>query len=233
MRATDQPSLFETGSPSLPEGFEYQRELISAHEEQQLVRELEKLPLKEFEFQGFLGKRRVVSFGWRYDFNDYELRKADDIPPFLLPLRQRVAGFAGLSPTSLQHALVTEYSPGAAIGWHRDRPMFAEAVGVSLLAPCRFRFRRKRPEGDWERATIIAEPRSAYLLAGPARSEWEHSIPPVDVEVFDYVSESPMNGAQRDSTIRRGHHASRRRQADDKLGTSCSSASRERPHLAP
>ena len=26
---------------------------------------------------------------------------------------------------------------------------------------------------------IVAEPRSAYLLSGPARSVWEHSIPPV------------------------------------------------------
>jgi len=25
----------------------------------------------------------------------------------------------------------------------------------------------------------VAEPRSAYLLSGPARTTWEHSIPPV------------------------------------------------------
>jgi hypothetical protein len=27
---------------------------------------------------------------------------------------------------------------------------------------------------------VVAEARSAYLLSGPARSVWEHSIPPVD-----------------------------------------------------
>jgi alkylated DNA repair dioxygenase AlkB len=75
--------------------------------------------------------------------------------------------------------LVTEYSPGAAIGWHRDKAVFAEVVGVSLMAPCRFRFRRQQ-RVKWERAEIIAEPRSAYLLAGPSRTEWEHSIPPMD-----------------------------------------------------
>ena len=165
--------------PLLPEGFEYQPEMISPDEERELVRQIEPLPLKEFEFHGYTGKRRVVSFGWRYDFNDRQLQKADDIPPFLEPLRARAAAFAGLEPHSFQHVLITEYAPGAAIGWHKDKAVFAEVVGVSLVSSCRFRFRR--PQGDkWERAAITAEPRSAYLLAGPARTEWEHSIPEVD-----------------------------------------------------
>src|SRR3954465_13446114 len=184
-RRSDQPGLFG-GEPAptltrttLPEGFRYQTEIIAAEEEAALVREFATLPFKDFEFQGFVGKRRVVSFGWRYDFNDRELQKADDIPPFLLPLRQRAADFAGLGPSSLQHVLVTEYSPGAAIGWHKDKAVFDEVVGISLLSPCRFRFRRKQ-DGKWQRASVIAEPRSAYLLAGPSRTEWEHSIPPMD-----------------------------------------------------
>ena len=185
MKDVDQPSLFETdggdgaSASRLPEGLKYQRDVISLAEKEQLVRQIGHLPFKEFEFHGFLGKRRVVSFGWRYDFNERELQKAEDIPPFLLPLRARAADFAGLGPADLQHVLVTEYAPGAAIGWHKDKAVFGEVVGVSLLAPCRFRFRR--PHGArWQRATIVAEPRSAYLLAGPSRTEWEHSIPPVD-----------------------------------------------------
>src|SRR4051812_23178891 len=171
MKSSQQPALFDDGE-RLPRGFKYQPDFIPADEEAELVRHIEQLPLKEFEFQGFTGKRRVVSFGWRYDFNDRELQKADDIPPFLMPLRESAATFAQLGPMSLQHVLVTEYSPGAAIGWHRDKAMFAEVVGISLLAPCRFRFRRK--QGDaWQRAAIIAEPRSVYLLAGPARTQWE------------------------------------------------------------
>src|SRR5256714_365212 len=148
--------------------------------ERTLLAEIPRLALKEFEFHGFLGKRRVVYFGWRYDFSRRQLQKADDIPPFLLEARQVAARFAGLRPEELQHVLVAEYSPGAAIGWHRDKAEFGEVVGVSLLSPCRFRFRRKRDDKTWERATIIAEPRSVYLLTGPARSEWEHSIPAVD-----------------------------------------------------
>jgi alkylated DNA repair dioxygenase AlkB len=178
MTRREQPGLFDIDAPALPEGFRYQGGFISHDEEEQLVREISGLPFRDFEFHGFTGKRRVVSFGWRYDFNERELQKAEDMPAFLLPLRKRAAQFASLGPESLQHVLVTEYGPGAAIGWHRDKPMFDEVVGISLLSACRFRFRRERG-AKWERASLVAEPRSVYLLSGPARSEWEHSIPGV------------------------------------------------------
>ncbi len=179
MSSAKQPSLFES-EPALPEGCKYRAELISAEEERHLLGQIEKLPFKDFEFQGFVGKRRVVSFGWRYDFKDRELQKAEDIPPFLLPLRDQAAKFANLKPDDFGHILVTEYGPGAAIGWHKDKAMFDQVVGLSLLASCRFRFRRQRDDGKWDRAEFIAQPRSAYLLSGPSRTQWEHSIPPVE-----------------------------------------------------
>jgi alkylated DNA repair dioxygenase AlkB len=126
-----------------------------------------------------VGKRRTVSFGWRYDFNDRTLQKADDIPDFLLSLREVAAEFAELPAAALQQVLVTEYDAGAAIGWHRDKKVFGDVVGISLLSACRFRFRRKSG-ASWERAAITAQPRSAYLLRGPSRTEWEHSIPAVE-----------------------------------------------------
>ena len=178
MQRPAQPDLFES-TPALPEGFKYQPSFLSPEEERDLVRLVEALPFEGFEFQGFLGKRRVVSFGWRYDFNERQLQKAGDMPPFLLPLRERAAAFAGLGPADFQHVLVTEYAPGAGIGWHRDKAVFDEVVGVSLLSPCNFRLRRKKG-AKWERAAIVAEPRSAYLLSGAARTEWEHSIPAMD-----------------------------------------------------
>jgi alkylated DNA repair dioxygenase AlkB len=178
MRRIASPGLFET-TPLLPEEFQYQPDIVSPHEEEQLLRQIESLPFKEFEFHGFLGKRRVVSFGWRYSYTKHELQQAMDIPAFLLPLRQRAAAFAHLEPADLQHVLVTEYRPGAAIGWHRDKAVFAEVIGVSLLSACRFRFRRKQGNA-WQRADLITEPRSVYLLAGSSRTEWEHSIPPVE-----------------------------------------------------
>jgi alkylated DNA repair dioxygenase AlkB len=165
--------------PPLPEGFLYQPELIGTQEEAAILAQIRELPFREFEFHGYTGKRRVVSFGWQYDFTARQLRKVDDIPAFLLPVRSTAAEFAGLRPEALQHVLVTEYGPGAAIGWHRDKAVFGEIVGISLLAACTFRLRRDVGNG-WERVKLEAAPRSAYLLSGPARSEWEHSIPPVE-----------------------------------------------------
>jgi alkylated DNA repair dioxygenase AlkB len=174
-----QAELFDL-PPELPPGFKYQPDLIEPREERALVRRIESLPLKEFEFQGFLGKRRIVSYGWRYDFNGGGLQKTEDMPDFLLPVRGAAAAFAGLEPDELQQVLMTEYRPGVQIGWHKDRSVFGEVVGISLLSPCTFRLRVKMDGGRWERASLVAEPRSAYLLAGPSRTEWEHSIPAVD-----------------------------------------------------
>jgi len=162
------------------EGFRYQAELIERDAEEALIKRVRKLPFQEFEFHGYKGKRRVVSFGWKYEFSGGgQLRKADDIPEFLLDLRSHAAAFASLRPTVFEHVLVTEYRPGAGIGWHRDKPVFGQVVGISLLAPCVLRFRRK-VNAEWERVNVLAEPRSAYHLTGPARAEWEHSILHVD-----------------------------------------------------
>jgi len=166
------------------------------------------LPFRAFEFQGYLGKRRVASFGWQYDFNTKELRKAEDIPALLLPLREKAAAFAGLTSALLQHVLVTEYAPGAAIGWHKDKAVFGKVVGISLLSSCVFRMRR-RTGRTWERASFTAERRSAYLLQGPARSEWEHSIPAVDSLRYSITFRNVRqeDGPSRSRT--RGHPGSR------------------------
>ena len=176
--SSTQPNLLPPRE--LPEGFQYKDEVLPPDEERSLVEKFASLPFREFEFRGFLGKRRTVSFGWRYDFNVRELREAAEIPTFLLDLRQKAANFAGLREGQLQHVLITEYPPGSAIGWHRDRDEFVDVIGISLLTPCMFRFRRKAGQ-RWERVSRELQPRSAYLLRGVARELWQHSIPPIDL----------------------------------------------------
>lgn len=179
---TDQADLFASAPAedrNYPQGFRYQTELTEPEQERALVAHIATLPLQEFQFHGYTGKRRVVSYGWKYDYDNRSIRKVDDIPDFLHMLRKSAAAFAGLDAKSLQQALVTEYSPGSAIGWHRDKPEYAQIVGVSLLASCVFRLRRADGK-RWERFNLIAEPRSVYLMDGESRSVWEHSIPPVD-----------------------------------------------------
>jgi alkylated DNA repair dioxygenase AlkB len=178
MAGTNQLSLLDEPSAALPEGLEYCSGLVMPAEEAALIARFQVLDFKPFEFHGYFGNRRVVSFGWHYDFAERQVRQAQDVPDFLLPLRDRAAAFAGIDPPALEHALVTEYSPGAGIGWHRDRPVFDDVIGISLAAPCRFRLRRKQGT-IWQRAALKLAPRSAYLLRGPVRRDWEHSIPPV------------------------------------------------------
>ncbi|OHV78840.1 alpha-ketoglutarate-dependent dioxygenase AlkB [Rhizobium sp. LCM 4573] len=174
-----QADLFGKAEPALPPGFRYQPDIVPEDVQTDLLHEIPQLPLKPFDFHGFEGKRRVISHGWKYDFDTEKVSRIDDIPSFLLPVRSVAAAFAGIAPDQLQQALVTEYAPGAPIGWHKDKKVFGRVVGISLLSPCTFRLRRRA--GDkWQRASVIAEPGSVYLLSGPARSEWEHSIPPVD-----------------------------------------------------
>ncbi|MDB5426884.1 MAG: alkB [Phenylobacterium sp.] len=179
MSLARQPSLFEAeAAPGLPDGFAYRPEFLSPAEETELVAWLANLPFEAFQFRGYEGKRRVVSFGWQYDFTRSHLVKADDMPAELLLVRARAAAFADLAPEELQQCLLNEYLPGAPIGWHRDRPMFEKVTGISQLAPCNFRLRR-RTETGFERTAIELAPRSIYLITGAARSVWEHSIPPV------------------------------------------------------
>lgn len=174
----DQFSFMEPAAPDLPSGFVYQPDFLTRTQEQALVARLAELPFKEFDFHGYKGKRRVVSFGWHYDFSKAKLEKAEKIPDYLRDLGGRISRL-GMNPDTIEHVLVNEYSAGAGIGWHRDRPIFEQVVGISLLAPCKFRLRRE--DGDkWERKSQTVEPRSAYLLSGDVRWKWEHSIPPVE-----------------------------------------------------
>ena len=158
-------------------GLRYVEDLVSKAEEADLLDRLRAMDLAPFRFQGWIGKRRTRSFGWRYDFDDASFTQAEPLPLWLHPLRDKAAAFAGLEAGEFVHVLLARYDPGAGIGWHRDRPVFDRVVGVSLGAPATLRF-RQRVESGFRRASLLVEPRSAYLLSAQARHEWEHSIAP-------------------------------------------------------
>jgi alkylated DNA repair dioxygenase AlkB len=173
------PELSPDVARDAPEGFDYQPNLLMPDQEADLIRQFQALPLREFAFHGFTGRRRVVYFGYRYDFDQSVVRDAEPMPRFLLETRALAASFARLAPEALVQAMISEYAPGAGIGWHRDRPVFNDIIGVSFASACRFRFRCE-VEGAWARRSVMLAPRSAYLLRGPARTVWQHSIPPGD-----------------------------------------------------
>lgn len=175
-----QAGLFDDLSPGpLIAGLDYREAFISPSEERALIRQLESLDLAPFRFHGWTGNRKTQSFGWRYDFDDSSFRPTEPIPGWLQPLHAAAAGFAAVAPADIAHALLARYDPGAGIGWHKDRSVFDRVVGVSLGSRATLRFRQRTPEG-FRRVSLPVEPRSAYLLSGEARHEWEHSIAPGD-----------------------------------------------------
>jgi len=171
----EQAELFGAG-PALPEGFVFQPDFISAEEERALLDEIARLRLEEAKYKQYTARRRIAYFGFGYDFSANRIGEAPPAPPFLTPLRDKVAAWMGVAPAELEQALVTEYRPGTPLGWHRDAPDFGRVAGVSLGGWARMKLRRY-PRGKDEPINLNLAPRSAYQMNGAARWRWQHSIP--------------------------------------------------------
>ena len=166
---------------TLPEGLRYAPGFLTEAEERDVLAVLAAFELHPYVLHDTPSRRLVRSFGLTLVAGAYDAGPATPIPAGLEWLRERCAGLMGREPGDLADLLVTRYPPGAGIGWHRDAPQFGEVSGVSLLTACRMRFRRGRPRA-WETAELTLEARSAYVLSGPARAQWQHHIPPVTQE---------------------------------------------------
>lgn len=151
-------------------GFDYWADILSAPEQAALVASLKTLAFKPYEHLGYLGHRRIVAFNREGDGPEW--------PTFLSTLMARLAGRLDLDGAAFVRVLVNEYAPGAGIGWHRDRPVYGEILGLSLLAPCVMRLRRREGAGFLRRNAPLACG-SVYRLSGEARRDWEHSITPM------------------------------------------------------
>lgn len=188
-----QADLFGAPPPDLPDGMRYQPDFLSAEEEAELLAQVAQLPLAPMQYQGFTALRRVVSYGGQYDFGAQRLNDARPLPPWLDPLRDKVAGWAGLSAAIFTQALVAEYRPGTPLGWHRDVPDFEDVIGVSLLADAVMQFRPCPPKApvraEMRKITVAA--RSIYLLRGAARWEWQHSVAPTKALRYSITFRTP------------------------------------------
>jgi alkylated DNA repair dioxygenase AlkB len=173
-----QQELF-TASPPLPDGLTYAPDFLTTAQEGQLLEVIRALPFEQAQYKEWRARRRIVSFGGRYDFSSNELTPAPAIPQFLYPLRAALAGWAGVPVARIAHAMIAEYQPGAPLGWHRDVPQFEDVMGVSLLGHARLRFRPWPPKtGERTTFALDLEPRSAYVLRRAARWEWQHAVSP-------------------------------------------------------
>lgn len=173
-----QGDLFQAAT-GLPEGFVYEPEFLAPEEETTLLEVIRALPLENSQYKEYTAKRRTVNYGSEYDFSVNALDDAPPIPDFLLPLREKVARWAGVATEKFVHALVSEYQPGTPLGWHRDVPNFEVIAGVSLGGWARMRLRPYRPGQPNRKQDVIAielAPRSAYTIRDAARWQWQHSI---------------------------------------------------------
>jgi len=180
-------------------GLSYCEDVIGSAEEQSLIDHLAAADLSPFRFHGWLGNRKTQSFGWRYDFDDASFSPAEPIPEWLTPVRDTAARFAGVEPDDFVHVLLARYDPGAGIGWHRDRDVFDKVVGISLATSATLRFRRRKP-GGFDRVSLDVAPRSAYLLSGEVRWDWEHRITPGDELRFSITFRTLSDKGRRIST---------------------------------
>ena len=164
-------------TPELPDGFMYHPGFLTEQEEQELLETIRSLSFENFNFHGYIAKRRIVQYGMEYSSSTRKAVPTHALPDNLLPYRNRAAQLVDISPESLVECIVTEYPPGAPIGWHRDAPQFEIVIGISLGGSCRMRFKPWKAEGKI--TSVVLEPRSLYIISGQSRWQWQHSIPPV------------------------------------------------------
>jgi DNA oxidative demethylase len=142
-----------------------------------LLQRLHTLRFDPIVMHGVAARRTARHYGLDYDYESRTPKPGEPLPDWLEPVRERAAELAGCRPEELVEILVQRYPPGSTIGWHRDAPAFDTVIGISLGSACRLRFQRGK--GDERRVwEVELEPRSGYVLAGDARTKWQHSIPP-------------------------------------------------------
>lgn len=162
---------------NLPSGLIFSPDFLTPVEEQDLLAFIRTLDFRTFQMQGVTARRRIRQFGWHYAFESYQLTPADPIPAEFAEIRGRSAALVNIEPSAWAEALVTEYAPGAGIGWHRDAPAFGIVAGISLTGSCRMRFQTGAGAARMTSALELP-PRSIYVLTGEVRTNWQHMIPP-------------------------------------------------------
>lgn len=189
-RQANQAKLFDSPT-QLPLGLLYRPEFISKSEEQVLLSHLKRLPLKEATYREYTAKRRVVGFGAEYDYRRDIVVPGEPLPAFMDPTVRKIAKWLDIPRARIAEALVSEYKPGTAIGWHVDREKFEHVIGLSLGGWCTMRWRPLPPvrnpgfgQDVQKSISLELEPRSLYVMQKEIRWQWQHSIPPTKTHRF-------------------------------------------------
>jgi len=187
-----------------PAGLQLEAQWLSRDAEAELVDRLSRLSFVDVVMRGQIARRKVLHFGIDYGYDSRAIRETTPVPEWLLPLRERAAVLADVSAEALVEVLLSYYSAGAGIGWHRDAPMFGRVVGVSLLGECTMQLRKRTATG-FDRYELPLPPRSAYLLSGGVRWTWQHRIPAVKVARYSITFRTLRVDREKVGASGRGH----------------------------
>jgi alkylated DNA repair dioxygenase AlkB len=124
---------------------------------------------------------RVQVYGYRYHHPTRSVFPIGELPTWAADLAQRLHT-DGLFPSVPDQLVVNDYRPGAGLFTHVDQAAFGDTVAsVSLGSTCVMQFSRP---GSGRLEEIFLEPRSALVLSGAARWEWQHGIPARTTDVW-------------------------------------------------
>ena len=177
---SEQLALIDAETPIAPMGLEYYPDFLAASEEDRL---LAHAPIDSPEWLTDLS-RRVMHFGYKYDYTSRSLDESariEPLPEWLAQLSDMVRDAASeeakrlLDPQQpFEQAIINEYEPKQGIAPHIDRDCFGRVVAtVSLGSAVDMDF---YCDSTGKKYTQRLEPRSLVLLYGDARSKWQHGI---------------------------------------------------------
>jgi alkylated DNA repair dioxygenase AlkB len=120
-----------------------------------------------------VGGRRIQYYGHWYSLDRGGVYRVGDLPVWANDLALKIHR-DGLMPYVADQVIATEYRPGEGIRPHVDAPLFEDViVGVALGSTCVMEFMH----GGAQVREMLLEPRSAIVLSGEVRREWQHAIP--------------------------------------------------------
>ena len=173
-----QLSLLAEDTAVAPPGLEYHTQFLTAQEEAELL-----VRIDGSEWLPDLS-RRVLHFGYKYDYSNRKLDESARIgplPEWLMQLTHKIHAAATEETVHLldaqrpfEQAIVNEYEPGQGIAPHIDRDCFGPVVAtVSLGSAVNMDFCCGATGDEYVQ---WLEPRSLVLLHGDARWKWRHGI---------------------------------------------------------
>ena len=153
--------------PAIP-GLCYVPGYLDSHWHDALLASVDAEPWRAF------GERRAQIHGYSYDYRQGGVYRIGDLPAWALDVGARLDR-DGLTPHMADQLIANEYQPGQGIPAHVDAPVFTDTiVALSLGSTCVMEFTNAESGGKEQ---LLLEPMSALVVAGEARSLWQHSIP--------------------------------------------------------